>query len=125
MDEVYHNLALDYYKKYLYVGGIVNRIYRLEQIKLPLDSYVSLSDFKVYMNDVGLLSASANILFEDIYNENELINDFFGGLTENYVYNQLKQNKLYDLPKGRFLCGELWTCDLLEFRKMIKENKKC
>lgn len=80
--------------EWIELAGIANKIYRLEQIKLPLDAYASFSDFKLYMNDVGLLSASQNILYEDIYSKNELLYDFLGGMTENYVYNQLKQNKL-------------------------------
>ena len=78
--------------EWIELAGIANKIYKLEQIKLPLNAYTSLSDFKVYMNDVGLLTAIGNLSFEDIYNENELLYDYLGGLTENYVYNQLKQN---------------------------------
>lgn len=78
--------------EWIELAGIANKIYKLEQIKLPLNAYTSLSDFKVYMNDVGLLTAIGNLSFEDIYNENKLLYDYLGGLTENYVYNQLKQN---------------------------------
>lgn len=80
--------------EWIELAGIANKIYKLEQIKLPLNAYTSLSDFKVYMNDVGLLTAIGNLSFEDIYNENELLYDYLGGLTENYVYNQLKQNHM-------------------------------
>lgn len=80
--------------EWIELAGIANKIYKLEQIKLPLNAYTSLSDFKVYMNDVGLLTATGNLSFEDIYNENELLYDYLGGLTENYVYNQLKQNHM-------------------------------
>ena len=80
--------------EWIELAGIANKIYKLEQIKLPLNAYTALSDFKVYMNDVGLLTAIGNLSFEDIYNENELLYDYLGGLTENYVYNQLKQNHM-------------------------------
>ena len=80
--------------EWIELAGIANKIYKLEQIKLPLNAYTSLSDFKVYMNDVGLLTAIGNLSFEDIYNENKLLYDYLGGLTENYVYNQLKQNHM-------------------------------
>lgn len=80
--------------EWIELAGIANKIYKLEQIKLPLNAYTSLSDFKVYMNDVGLLTAIGNLSFEDIYNENKLLYDYLCGLTENYVYNQLKQNHM-------------------------------
>jgi len=78
----------------LCLSGIANQLYRVEQIKLPLNAYKSLTDFKFFMNDVGLCCASQNILFDDIYYENPLLNDFKGGLTENYVNNQLLANNL-------------------------------
>jgi uncharacterized protein len=80
--------------EWLCLAGIANQLYRLEQIKLPLNAYKSLSDFKFFMNDVGLCCASQNIHFDDIYFDNELINDFKGGLTENYINNQLMINGL-------------------------------
>ena len=80
--------------EWIELAGIANRIYKLEQIKLPLNANTSLSDFKLYMNDVGLLTAIGHLSFEDIYNKNEMLYDYLGGLTENYVYNQLKQKRL-------------------------------
>ena len=80
--------------EWLCLAGIASQLYRLEQIKLPLTAYQSLTDFKFYMNDVGLCSASQNILIDDILFDNTGFNDFKGGLTENYVYNQLKINHL-------------------------------
>lgn len=80
--------------EWLELAGIVNKINRLEQIKLPLNIYSSISDFKLYMSDVGLLTALGNLRYEDIGSKNELLNDFMGGLVENYVFNQLRYNKL-------------------------------
>ena len=61
---------------------------------LPLSAYCSLTDFKFYMNDVGLCGASQDIYYEDILGENPLLDFFKGGLTENYVFNQLRDNGL-------------------------------
>ena len=61
---------------------------------LPLNAYRSLSDFKFYMNDTGLCGASQEIYYEDILGENPLFDNFKGGLTENYVFNQLTINGL-------------------------------
>ena len=80
--------------EWLCLAGIASRNYRIEQIMLPLNAYRSLSDFKFYMNDVGLCGASQDIHFEDIMGENPLLDNFKGGLTENYVFNQLTENGL-------------------------------
>lgn len=80
--------------EWLCVSGIAHQLYRIEQIKLPLNAYRSLDDFKFYMNDVGLCACSQNILVNDIIFDNVDFNDFKGGLTENYVNNQLILNKL-------------------------------
>ncbi len=80
--------------QWLCLSGIANRLYRLKNVSLPLKSNQSESDFKFYMNDVGLLCADQNILYNDIMFENPLVNDFKGGLTENYVNNQFISNNL-------------------------------
>ena len=80
--------------EWLCLAGIASQTYRIEQIMLPLNAYRSLTDFKFYMNDVGLCGASQDIHYEDIIGENPLLDNFKGGLTENYVYNQLTENGL-------------------------------
>lgn len=80
--------------EWLNLAGIASQLYRLDQIKLPLNAYKSLDDFKFYMNDVGLCCAMQNVLYSDIMYENPYLNDFKGGLTENYINNQLKVNNL-------------------------------
>ena len=80
--------------EWLSLAGVASQNYRVEQIMLPLNAYRSLTDFKFYMNDVGLCVASQNIYYEDIIGENSLLDNFKGGLTKNYVFNQLTENKL-------------------------------
>ena len=46
------------------------------------------------MNDVGLCGASQDIYFEDIQGNSPLLANFKGGLTENYVFNQLTSSGL-------------------------------
>ena len=88
--------------EWLCLSGIASQLYRIEQIMLPLNAYRSLSDFKFYMNDVGLCGASQDIHYEDILGENPLLDNFKGGLTENYVFNQLSSNgyRLYYWTSG-------------------------
>ena len=73
-------------------GGIASRVYRLEQIMLPLRAYRSDTDFKFYMSDTGLCCQAQDILFNDVMFSSPLLSNFLGGLTENYVFTQLRAN---------------------------------
>lgn len=84
------------------LAGIAERVFRLEHIKLPLEANKSESDFKFYVSDTGLACEMQSILFNDIMFDNPLLSEFKGGLTENYVANQLTSNgfKLYYWTSG-------------------------
>ena len=75
--------------EWLCLSGLANQLFRLEQVHLPLNAFRCLSDFKFFLSDVGLLGASQDIRFEDIFNETSWLDAFKGGMTENYVFNQL------------------------------------
>ena len=78
--------------EWLNLSGIVNRIYRADKIMKPLENYKDIDAFKIYVSDVGLLCAKKNILAEDILYMSDELNDFKGGMTENYMCNQLTFN---------------------------------
>lgn len=79
--------------EWLSLSGIVTRIYRVEQPRKPLENYRDIDSFKTYVSDVGLLCAKKDIVAEDvIYLSNEL-DDFKGGMVENYVCCQLTSNE--------------------------------
>ena len=76
------------------LAGIAERVYHLEQIKLPLQAHSSDSDFKFYMSDTGLCCQAQDLMIEDVLYDNQLLNDFKGGLVENYVCAQLRSKGL-------------------------------
>lgn len=78
--------------EWLILSGIVDQVYRVEQIKKPLANYRDIDHFKIYLSDVGLLCAKKDIIANDILYMVDELNDFKGGMTENYVHNQLKIN---------------------------------
>ena len=65
------------------------QVYRAEQIRKPLDNYKDIDDFKVYHADMGLLCAQKDVRPNDIFYMEQELEDFKGGLTENYVFCQL------------------------------------
>lgn len=78
--------------EWLCLSGIVSQVYKVEQIKKPLENYRDIDSFKIYISDMGLLGAKKEINPDDILFMSEEINDFKGGMTENYVNIQLKIN---------------------------------
>lgn len=78
--------------EWLGLSGIVSQVYKVEQIKKPLENYRDIDSFKIYISDMGLLGAKKEINPDDILFMSEEINDFKGGMTENYVNIQLKIN---------------------------------
>ncbi len=76
--------------EWLILSGIVSRVYRIDQAKKPLKNYIDINSFKIYLSDVGLLCAKNRVLTDDILYMDYSMNDFKGGLAENYVNTQLR-----------------------------------
>lgn len=78
--------------EWLCLSGIVSRVFRAEQIRKPLENYRDIDAFKIYVSDLGLLVAKKDVAANDILYMVEELNDFKGGMTENYVNTQLTIN---------------------------------
>lgn len=78
--------------EWLCLSGIVSQIYKVEQIKKPLENYRNIDAFKIYVSDLGLLCAKKDLMANDILYMVDEINDFKGGMAENYVNVQLSIN---------------------------------
>lgn len=78
--------------EWLCLSGIVSRVYKVEQIRKPLENYHDMDAFKIYVSDLGLLCAKKDLVANDILYMVEELNDFKGGMAENYVNVQLSIN---------------------------------
>ena len=78
--------------EWLSLSGIVSQVHRVEQIKKPLENYRDIDAFKIYVSDLGLLCAKKDLLADDILYMTDELDDFKGGMTENYVNVQLTIN---------------------------------
>lgn len=78
--------------EWLCLSGIVSQVYKVEQIKKPLENYRDIDAFKIYVSDLGLLLAKKDLEANDILYMGEELNDFKGGMAENYVNVQLSIN---------------------------------
>ena len=77
--------------------GLIYQINRVNNSKVPLSAYQDFSAFKLYLLDVGLLSAMAGIDAKTLLEGNEIFEEFKGSLTEQYVLCQLKQSTNLDI----------------------------
>lgn len=78
--------------EWLSLSGIVSQVYRAEQIRKPLENYRDIDAFKIYVSDMGLLCAKKDLAASDILYMTDELNDFKGGMVENYVQVQLTAN---------------------------------
>lgn len=78
--------------EWLILSGIVSQVYQVEQIRKPLENYKNIDAFKIYVSDSGLLCAKKDLTAADILYMSRELDDFKGGMTENYVNIQLSIN---------------------------------
>lgn len=69
--------------------GLIHKVHRVKKPSLPLKAYMDLNAFKIYMLDVGLLLAMADLDASVIIDGNRIFTEFKGALTEQYVLQQM------------------------------------
>ena len=79
---------------WLILSGIVLKCRLVSHGYIPLTAYEDDSDFKIYLSDVGLLNAKAQMPVQLLLNAVETDNTFLGSVVENYVGQALKSNGL-------------------------------
>jgi predicted AAA+ superfamily ATPase len=71
--------------------GLVHKIHKVETPKLPLKMHYKEDFFKLYMLDIGLMAAQAEISPADILSANsDIVDDMNGALAEQFVLQELK-----------------------------------
>ena len=83
--------------------GLVHKIHRVTAPGLPLRAYEDLKAFKLFLVDVGLLSCMVGLRQDVLLDGNELVKEFKGALTEQYVLQQMKTIKGFHIY--------YWTAD--------------
>jgi len=70
--------------------GLVHKICRVTKPAVPLKAYEDRSAFKLFLADIGLLTAMGDIDSKTLLEGNTIFSEFKGALTEQYVLQQLK-----------------------------------
>ena len=73
-------------------AGLLYKVPRCNKPALPLDIYEDLSAFKLYLIDIGLLGAMVNVAPSQVLVNNRIFSEYKGGMTEQYVLQQLKSH---------------------------------
>lgn len=76
--------------EWLQDAGLLYKVNRTKSGKMPLSAYEDFSAFKIFLLDIGLLSAMGKLSVQTILNGDAIFEEFKGALTEQYVLQQLK-----------------------------------
>ncbi len=103
---------------WLILSGLMHKVNRVNDCKIPLNGYTDYNAFKLYFIDVGLLSAKNNLDVKTLIEGNRVFTEYKGSLTEQYVLQEVKSN--YDMDLF------YWTSDShqAEIDFIIQHNSK-
>jgi len=73
--------------------GLIYKVGRITKPDMPLMAYQDFNAFKLFILDVGLLSAMSGLDIKSLLEGNSIFEEFKGALTEQYVLQQLITNK--------------------------------
>jgi len=71
--------------EWLNLANITLKCQRLEHGFIPINAYMDLINFKLYMGDIGILTLRSEIPLQTILSNIETDNTFIGAMTENYI----------------------------------------
>ncbi len=78
-------------------SGLIYKVPRCNKTALPLSIYEDFSVFKLYLLDVGLLGAMVNTDAAQVLVNNQIFSEYKGGMTEEYVLQELKSRGTEDI----------------------------
>ena len=75
--------------QWLVDAGIVLRVHRISEARMPLKFYEQLESFKLFLLDCGLLACMADTAADQMLVDNKVFIEFKGTFTEQYVAQEL------------------------------------
>ena len=73
--------------------GLIHKVNNISKPGIPLKAYEESSMFKLFLSDVGLLSAMTDLDAKTLLDGNKVFEEFKGSLTEQFVFQQLSVQK--------------------------------
>lgn len=110
--------------------GLIHKCYRVSKPGMPLISYMEMSNFKLFMLDVGLLAAKGNLSAKVLLEGNRIFEEFKGALTEQFIAQEMCASR-YELYyySTENSSGEIdfmlqHDCDCIPIEVKAEENLK-
>lgn len=75
--------------QWLVDAGLVLRIHRVKEARMPLKFYEELDSFKLFLLDCGLLACMADTPADQMLIDNKIFTEFKGAFTEQFVAQEL------------------------------------
>jgi len=98
--------------------GLAVRVPRVSKAGLPLSGYADLTAFKLFLNDVGLLSAMCDLDARTLLEGSQIFEEYKGSLTEQYILTQL----ISDLKLNPFYYSEQRSTAEIDFLVQLAGN---
>jgi uncharacterized protein len=70
-------------------AGLILKVSHVSKASIPLKTYVNYDVFKLFLHDIGLLNAKASLSEQILLNKNQVLTEFKGALTEQFVAQEL------------------------------------
>lgn len=80
--------------QWLMDAGIIHKVKRVREVRMPLKFYEDLSAFKLFLLDCGLLACMSEVPAQQILLGNDVFVEFKGAFTEQFVLQQLVAKQL-------------------------------
>ncbi len=81
--------------QWLVDAGLIYKTYKATKPAIPLKAYMDFSSFKIFMLDIGLLSAMSELDADTIIDGSKVFVEFKGALSEQFVLQQIISSTTY------------------------------
>ncbi len=99
--------------------GLIHQLYRVKKPNMPLKAYEDFGAFKLYLFDVGLLAAMAELDAKILLNDSSIFTEFKGALTEQFVLQQFVIEKELNCYYWSAEKSEAEIDVLIQYKNMI------
>lgn len=77
--------------QWLFDAGMLHQVNRVTKPGLPLSAYRDAKAYKVFINDIGLLTSMSGLDTKTLLDGSVIFTEFKGALTEQFVFQQLNE----------------------------------
>lgn len=75
--------------QWLINAGLIHKIVRVNAVRRPLKFYEDISSFKIFISDLGLLGAMADVTAREVITGENYFSEYKGAFTEQYIAQEL------------------------------------